>query len=162
MTNLLRYLFKFRQLLLNFVTNIIIFKGFLNISRVAVYIDYICLLDGDEKVTKLSTPVQCSNEEEYKLPPPLDLESILSGNSQADNLKSVQALNFTSLLSGDPHTDNLTPVQGDKGFIQDIHDVEITNAKAVVKAKDKNEDETDLKKRYQTASALSVEENSKS
>lgn len=71
-------------------------------------------------------------------------------------------MNFTSLLSGDPHTDNLTPVQGDKGFIQDIHDVEITNAKAVVKAKDKNEDETDLKKRYQTASVLSVEENSKS
>lgn len=151
----------YSDIFLNFVSYYVIslqislfFKGFLNISRVAVYIDYICLLDGDEKVTKLSTPVQCSNEEEYKLPPPL--------NSQADYLKSVQALNFTSLLSGDPHTDNLTPVQGDKGFIQDIHDVEITNAKAVVKAKDKNEDETDLKKRYQTASALSVEENSES
>lgn len=94
------------------------------------------------KVTKLSIPVQCSNEIE---------------------LQSTTSLGYTSIFSsGDSHTDNPKPVQDDKAYIQDIHDVEITNAKAVIKAKDKNEDETDLKKTYQTASALSAEENSKS
>lgn len=92
------------------------------------------------KVTKLSTPVQCSNEIE---------------------LPSAPSLCYTSIFSsGDSHADNLKPVQKNKTYIQDIHDVEITTAKAVIKAKDKNEDETDLKKTYQTASALSEEETS--
>lgn len=94
------------------------------------------------KVTKLSTPVQCSNEIE---------------------LPSAPSLCYTSIFSsGDSHTDNLKPVKKNKTYIQDIHDVEITNAKAIVQAKYKNEDETELKKTHQTASAISAEVNSKS
>lgn len=96
------------------------------------------LIDADVKVTKLSKPVQCSN----------DIE-----------LQSTSSLGFTSMFSfGDSHADNSKPVQ--KNILY-IRDEEVTNAKAVVNAKDKNEDETDLKKTPQTASALSADENSK-
>ncbi|XP_065940807.1 antiviral innate immune response receptor RIG-I-like isoform X2 [Magallana gigas] len=94
--------------------------------------------DVDVKVSKLSTPVQCSNEIELLSAPPLSC---------------------TSLLSGDSQTDILNPVQGDKNSIQDIHDAEITFAKLAVKSNEKNEDETEFKKTQQTASTLSVEEN---
>lgn len=96
------------------------------------------LIDADVKVTKLSKPVQCSN----------DIE-----------LQSTSSLGFTSMFSsGDSHADDSKPVQ--KNILY-IRDEEVTNAKAVVNAKDKNEDETDLKKTPQTASALSADENSK-
>lgn len=96
------------------------------------------LIDADVKVTKLSKPVQCSN----------DIE-----------LQSASSLGFTSMFSsGDSHADNSKQVQ--KNILY-IRDEEVTNAKAVVNAKDKNEDETDLKKTPQTASALSADENSK-
>lgn len=112
----------------------------------------------DVKVSKLSTPVQCSNEEELKPASSLDVTSMLySRDSLADKLNQIQSLNP---LSDDSQTDNLKSVQKKKTYIQDIHDVEITNEKAVVEVRDKNEDETELKMTHQTASALSAEENS--
>lgn len=115
----------------------------------------------DVKVSKLSTPVQCSNEEELKPASSLDVTSMLySRDSLADKLNQIQSLNPSSHLSDDSQTDNLKSVQKNKTYIQDIHDVEITNEKAVVEVRDKNEDETELKMTHQTASALSAEENS--
>lgn len=112
----------------------------------------------DVKVSKLSTPVQCSHEEELKPASSLDVTSMLySRDSLADKLNQIQSLNP---LSDDSQTDNLKSVQKKKTYIQDIHDVEITNEKAVVEVRDKNEDETELKMTHQTASALSAEENS--
>lgn len=94
------------------------------------------------KVTKLSVPVQCTHEIEQQ---------------------SVPSLGYTSSYSsGDSQADNQKPVQKNEIYIQDIHDAEITNAKAIVNAKDENEDETELKKIHQTASAIPAEENSKS
>lgn len=101
------------------------------------------LIDADVKVTKLSKPVQCSNDIELQSTSSLGFTSMFSsGDSHADN----------------SHADNSKPVQ--KNILY-IRDEEVTNAKAVVNAKDKNEDETDLKKTPQTASALSADENSK-